>query len=342
MFPLSMQMIAIGAGCLVVAGIVLLLFIRGNRRQAQLGVLAAATARAAGGAAADASRYRLLTLSAVVLLMVAVSLTMYFVHGVIGLDLAYWIVPVFGALGGLVGSLIRNMNHLSMVSFNADSNRLHLGFVGDVILGLGGAAVVTFLFESTLRFDPDRKESYPLMISVCFLAGVFGQLLIMKAGKEWLAQEALDVAKETKKKTEKLEASAASAYVIASLYKYDHGLYEEALKAAEEALKLDSNDVAAIIAKARALKRLGDVQGAMNVVNAALGRPRPPIEDEDRGALLYNKACYTLLLNAAAVDETLRLLEEAFPLNQIAKAAARGDDDLRGIWGNQRFQQLTA
>jgi hypothetical protein len=289
---------------------------------------------------ANSAGDRFLTLVAVVILMVAVGISMYFIHKILGLDLAYWIVPVFGALGGLVGSLIRNVNYLNLVSFDSSNNRVRLGFVGDVILGLGGSAVVSFLFENTLRFEPEKKESYPLMISVCFLAGVFGQLLIMKAGKEWLAQEALDVANDAKRQADRLKSSAASAFVIASLYKFDKGLYEEALKAADEALGLDPDNIGGAVAKARALKRLARVAEAIAVIERALRLPKEIVENENEGVLLYNKACYRLLLEPGAVDEVLKLLERAFILNPGLKASAVIDPDLAPLGNDRRFLDL--
>jgi hypothetical protein len=281
-----------------------------------------------------------LTLGAAMILVVAVGVSMYFIHRVLGLDIAYWIVPVFGALGGLVGSLIRNVNHLNLVSFDSSNNRVRLGFIGDVILGLGGSAVVSFLFENTLRFEPEKKESYPLMISVCFLAGVFGQLLIMKAGKEWLAQEALDVANDAKRQANQLKSSAASAFVIASLYKFDKGLYEEALKAADEALGLEPDNIGGAVAKARALKRLARLTEALVVIDGALRLPKEIVENENEGVLLYNKACYRLLLEPGATDEVLELLKRAFVLNPGLKASAATDTDLAPLRNDRRFLDL--
>lgn len=285
--------------------------------------------------------FRSLTFGAALVLLFAVGTSMYFIHAVIGLHLAYWIVPVFGALGGLVGSLIRSGNYLTLVTFDQVACRVRLGFIGDIILGLGGAAVVAFLFENTLNFDPQKQASYPLMISVCFIAGVFGQLLIEMAGEKVLAKEALALAKSAQKDTHELKTSASSAFVIASLYKYDKGLYDEALKAAEEALESDPTNVRATVAKARALKKLGKINDALVVTNEALQSSRVVLAKEDRGTLLYNKACYTLLLNPQAVDETLGILKQAFELRPNIGELVRRDPDMEAIWSNETFLQLT-
>ncbi len=282
------------------------------------------------------------------MLLLSVMGAMYFMHAIIGLHAAYWIVPVFGALGGLVGSLIRNANHLTLVTFDPQNCRIRLGFIGDIVLGLGGAAVVAFLFENTLNFDPQKQGSYPLMISVCFIAGVFGQLLIEIAGEKVIAKEALTIAKEAGKEakeagkeTEALKLSASAAFVVASLYKIDKGSFGEALEAANKALELDSNNLRAIVAKARALKRLGKIREALAAVDDALARADVKATAEDRGVLLYNRACYNLLMNPADIDGTLASLEVAFPLRPDLRKLAAKDDDLRTLWDNPRFVQLT-
>jgi len=286
-------------------------------------------------------KYRSLTLSAALILMLAVGAAMYFMHTIIGLSPAYWIVPVFGALGGLVGSLIRNANHLTLVTFDPESCRIRLGFIGDVILGLGGAAVVSFLFENTLNFDPAKPASYPLMISVCFVAGVFGQLLIEIAGEKVIAKEALSIAQKAGKETEALKTSSADAFVVASLYKFDKELYGEALEAANDALALNPTNVKAVVAKGRALKKLGNVKEALSTVDKALKQSDLKLTDQNRGVLLYNKACYLLLVNPTGTEEALGFLEQALALRPSAKEKAPQDEDLRGIWTDPKFLQLT-
>jgi uncharacterized membrane protein YeaQ/YmgE (transglycosylase-associated protein family) len=265
---------------------------------------------------------------------------MYFIHRVIGLELAYWIVPVFGALGGLVGSMIRNSSHLVLVAYESASRRVRLGFIGDIILGLGGSAVVAFLFENTLNFDPGKTSSYPLMISVCFTAGVFGQLLIEMAGEKVIAKEALKVAKSAQKDTESLKITASAAFVSASYYEADKGSLDKALQAADEALELDPSNVAASIAKARALKRMTKVNEALEIINAALKRP-DLAGTSDLGVLLYNKACYKLLIAPEAVDEALELLRRSFELYPHLKTIAPKDGDLTVLLQNPEFMRLT-
>jgi tetratricopeptide (TPR) repeat protein len=120
-----------------------------------------------------------------------------------------------------------------------------------------------------------------------------------------VAKEALNVAKNAQKGTEELKPSAASAFVMASAYKFDKGSFEEALKAANQALDLDPRNLVAMVAKARALKRLGRVQEALDITNEALKLPDVATPNENLGVLLYNKACYTLLLKPEAVAQGL-------------------------------------
>jgi len=289
---------------------------------------------------AAASGQYTLSLAAVGCLVGVSAVAMYFVHRTIGLHASYWMVPVFGALGGLTGSLIRDSNSLSLVYLDPAKREVHLGFVGDMILGLGGATAIVFLFDNTLKFDPNKPESYPLMASLCFIAGAFGQRVIESAGEK-LAKDAMKVAKDAQGQAEDLRANQASAFVIASLYKYDHGLFDEALKAAEQALELAPSDVPAIIAKARALKRLGRVKEALDITEAALKRPVSQVGGPDYGALLYNSLCYKLLLQQVSADEAIKLLRDAITLRPELRANAPTDQDLKALWDNSAFLQLT-
>jgi hypothetical protein len=93
--------------------------------------------------------------------LVAASLwgAMAFLTYRLGVPGGYWLVPIFGSLGGIVGGILRADNKLELCSFD-DASKVSLGVVGDIVVALGGASALTFLFGGTLlKFDP--KEPSP-------------------------------------------------------------------------------------------------------------------------------------------------------------------------------------
>ncbi len=283
----------------------------------------------------------LLTTAAFVALIGAVSAAMYFLHSVLLLHKAYWVVPIFGALGGLVGCLMRNGNHLPLGSFDSKRASVHLGFVGDMVLGLGGASAIVFLFENTLKFDPDQKSSYPLLISVCFLAGVFGRLVVQEAGQK-MVKEALSRATRAEEGVERLIDPSVMTYILESREQYRAKRYSEALGSANKALQMDPTSVRAMNVKARALKQLGRLDEAYALIKEALSQKFSADQNalENRGVVLYNKVCYGLLLGISTDNEALTDLEESFRMFPRGRIEAASDPDLIRLHQNPEFKRL--
>lgn len=112
---------------------------------------------------------------------------------------------------------------------------------------------------------------------------------------------------------------------------------KEGLGWAEQALAKASDDdpnlVPALIAKGRALHRLGKTQAALTVVEDVLTR------EPDHFSARYNRACYRLQLGHA-VKEVLEDLALAFELASFLKDYAQRDPDLAMIQGDPGFRAL--
>lgn len=188
-----------------------------------------------------------LTLSALLGLGTMVYFIMHFTTDKLSLPMAYWLVPLFGAVGGAVGGVRRNKNKLAL-SMVEIPNKIQLGVVGDICVGLGGACAMVFLFGNTLQIDPAANpRSSVLLISVSFLAGVFGNKIIERAGQE-LLNKAMDVAQETAK-AEVAHLNAVIHAVAAGELIKSHE-FHQALELAERALKIDPKSIRAHIVKA--------------------------------------------------------------------------------------------
>ena len=282
----------------------------------------------------------LLTLLALLGLGAIVYFIMHFATEAVGLPAVYWMVPLFGASGGAVGGILRNENNLTLCRMEIP-NKVTLGVIGDICVGLGGACAVVFLFGSTLRIDPKDALSSVLLISMSFLAGAFGKDIVTLAGERLLKrarEEARATAKEEAGVTaeEKVAHPAAVAYAYAATQmnnSRDNEQIPQALKMAELALKYDPKSIHAYVEKGRALKLLGDVKGALGAIEEAL-RIRP-----DDARLRYNRACYMSLLKMdtdVILAELKRACGEAPQLCELA----RRDADLNGLRDTPRFREL--
>lgn len=273
----------------------------------------------------------LLTLSALLGLGGMVYFIMHFVTGQqVGLPMAYWFVPLFGAGGGAVGGVLRNDNKLALCAVEFP-DKIRLGVMGDICIGVGGACAVVFLFGNTLRIDLKDAVASVLLISVSFLAGVFGKNIVEMAG-----QRLLRLAEEKAKATAKEEVapSAAIAYAYAATQMNNGGQeIAKALEMAEMALKYDPKSLHAYVEKARALKRMGKIKEALATVEEAV-RIKP---EEPR--LLYNRACYKSLLNMNS-EEILKDLRTAFEALPELRDHARKDPDLESVRNLPEFNQL--
>ena len=127
----------------------------------------------------------------------------------------------------------------------------------------------------------------------------------------------------------------------------NRGLLDQALSVVDEALRLNPANAHALFTKARILRRqagLAQLPGepldqkkmdeAIELTRAA-ARLLP-----GRGAPLYNLACY-LALTGASRSEIFNNLRLAFELKPSLRITASADEDLRSIWKDAEFEQLT-
>src|SRR6267142_2477616 len=121
----------------------------------------------------------ILTIFAFLLMCGATLGTMLFITRQLTVSGAYWLVPIFGALGGVVGGLLRSENAFELCSYEECKEKLernggiviplkygkiHLGTLGEVVIGMGGATGAVYLFGGTLRFDECDLKIYVLLV----------------------------------------------------------------------------------------------------------------------------------------------------------------------------------
>jgi tetratricopeptide (TPR) repeat protein len=267
----------------------------------------------------------LLTLAGLAVLAFVVYETMAFVTQRLGMEGPYWLVPLFGALGGATGALLRSERRIELCRYESP-DRIDPGILGDLALGLGGAATVIFLFGGTLKFDPKNHDTYVILISVSFIAGASGKRILELAVKKLEDMAAL--------KKELLVGTAGAEHYTHEARKHlDRGQLTEAMESVRQAIAADPKFVSAYVEKGRILKRMGKLEEALDTVEEGL-----KIE-ANNPQLLYNQACYECLLGRP-IDEFMDGLGKAFAFQPKLAEEARNDPDFSTINGSEQFKQL--
>lgn len=299
-----------------------------------------------------------LTIFGLLILSALTGTAMWFITVRLTVAGVYWLVPIFGALGGAVGGLLRSDNALELCSLREAKDlhsqkdgkqfksteiptfwKINLGMVGEIAIGLGGATAAVFLFGGTLKFEEHDPHTYVLLVSVSFLAGAFGKDVVVTAG-ERLLREVKTEAREAKVEAQSAHNNANVAtsigYTLQATALLRDGKPQEALDMANLALEMDPKNVNAYGEKARALKRLNRTEEALQAVEEGLK------VKGDKAALLYNRACYKLLLGKGSREEILADLKKALTIKPELKKEARTDPDLQSLQDWDEFQKLVA
>lgn len=258
----------------------------------------------------------------------------YFFREIIGFLVAKWNAPWLwlvvgsGGFGGVVGGLIRHDNELKLCSLNSGS--LKAGVIGDVIVGVGGAGAVSFLFAGTLQFNPADEKSVLLLISVSLVAGAFGRSVVETAG-EYMLQQARKVAKAEAKSA--VDVAGAKTLTLYANIWTNEGRFDMALETADQAIAADPNFPPAYVARGRALKRLGKLEDALATVRKAIDVA------PNYATAWFNSSCYKCLLERP-LEEVLNDLRKAIELDPVNAEDAKTDEDFERIRGESQFKDL--
>lgn len=289
-----------------------------------------------------------LTLAGFVVLCGITAACMWFITQRLTISGAYWLVPIFGALGGFVGGVLRSENafELCVIQEGAEiktaagnvkqrkQSKICLGTLGEIAVGLGGAVGAVFLFGGTLKFDEHDPKTYVLLISVSFLAGAFGKRVVEAAGKR-LFEEVKEAKNDAKTAQSQADHAAAMGYTLNAGIANNQGDSHLALTMTDYAIELDDEYISAYVEKGRALKRLGRLSEALETIEKALRM------NSTRPDLTYNHACYKLL-TGGSTTEVIDELRKTFDLRPDLKEAAKNDPDLDSLKTNPEFIKLLA
>lgn len=90
----------------------------------------------------------------------------------------YGLIALFGAFGGFLYGT--RLSALTFPHRKPDSHALHLGFINDLLVGIGGAIVIFLIVPGTFEFDPTKPVEFLRGIATAFLGGYGGYALIDK------------------------------------------------------------------------------------------------------------------------------------------------------------------
>jgi hypothetical protein len=141
--------------------------------------------------------------------------TIAFLINDLHIDRPYVLVPIFGAVGGVVAAIRRQCEFL-FCSLETTPG-IKMGALGDVLIGIGGATAIVFVFGTALHFQPEHSESVVLLISVSFLAGVFGRNIVQAAGEKLVRQIAREEATAAAKVVARDEARSVTKQEVERL-----------------------------------------------------------------------------------------------------------------------------
>lgn len=227
----------------------------------------------------------------------------YFIHSPLILML------VIGLLGGYL-SWVSSIYEKSDSGKPICRKRLWKHLITGILATFMVPLFLQMIGSSLLEDVSPRHSQYYVFLGLCSAAAYVAQRF---AGtiSERLIKDAANKAEHAEQEVDKLKISQLKLQGNIHFLERE---YPKALIYLREYLELCPNDINTLCRVAYSLKRLGQVQEALNTINKAI-----KVSEEEDWLLYYNRACYTSLIHkqknvASVVDD----LKRAY---QVAKSA---------------------
>lgn len=255
-----------------------------------------------------------------------------------------------GAFGGLLYSLIQNDRKFVLTSVS-NTIKIDLGALSDILVGIGGAVA---LFGAAKSMGVARMESTtsPLQtVGVAIIAGLAGKTILTALSQrlaEQVAKEAKATAEEAKagadeakttSRTAELKAKVAELIGRASSYFGNRDLLTEALRAFEEAKRLDPASPTAAIGVAsvkrelaRSKEQTAEGKTLLKEATDLFGEAIQKDGIYEKAKAHFNRACCRCLLGED-IGKWIEDLRQAVSLDPINKSLAKEELD-RGDFGS--------
>ncbi len=125
----------------------------------------------------------------------------------------YCLVVIFGAIGGFVGSISANKGLVLSIYSPGKRPKLTLEVLEDVLIGMGGATVVAFVFDNVIQVVETSRHQMMLLLGVSFVAGVVGRNLVQIASDKLLHRVADEAAEKALQKTKSPNPSTGDSHL---------------------------------------------------------------------------------------------------------------------------------
>jgi len=123
----------------------------------------------------------------------------------------YRLVVIFGAIGGFIGSISANKGIVFSGYSAAGRPKLGLEVLEDVLVGMGGATVVAFVFDNVMEIKETDHRQMVLLLGVSFVAGVVGRNLVQIASDKLLHRVADEAAQKALQKANAQSSSGMTS-----------------------------------------------------------------------------------------------------------------------------------
>lgn len=235
-----------------------------------------------------------------------------------------------GAFGGFVFGLFTRNSY--KIRLPLTGNLLEVGFIGDLLVGIGASMTVFFLAGSMfgLKFEGAlTAETYIKVIALGVLAGFAGIRLL--AG---MSNRLLDQISELDSRLDRVEKQDKISELLRQAEFLRNNNPERSLIIFEKALLIDPENEPALIGKAKALRRLNRFDEAISILTQVIQR-NPKAE-----RAYYNRACYKNLSGGYTKDDVLADLKTAASLFGFYRDYALDDKDFQSLHEDADFRQI--
>lgn len=241
--------------------------------------------------------------------------------------LAVVIISVSGAFGGIVLGIVNRTNYSICIP---GGRTLKLGFFADSLIGCAAALAIFSIAGSIFNIDLtklDNTQNIIKIVAIGILAGFAGISLLRK-----LSNNMLNKIDDLDQKIDNLQLDIKSrTFVERGVLQARIKEYESAIEYYDHALEIFPRNTRALINKGFALKKMGQVESALECALEALSI------DPVLANAAYNSACYITLLDGPK-HKILQHLKVAFKEFPHLKKVANKDSDFDRIREDEDFR----
>lgn len=248
------------------------------------------------------------------------------------------IIVVSGIIGGFISGMFSRGFYKIRLPFSGQL--IELGIFGDLMIG-GVAGFILLIFMSSIsipQIDLDKVAlSTKDLFTIVFLGLIagFSGIKIVRGVSKKLIKDIEDQGKKIDEMSDKakIRKTIDEGFLLVN---DENGDFNYAIRLFTHLLKTNPKMIDALLGRALGLKRIGNINEAIATLYKVI-----KINPNQRHAN-YNLACYKNLSEDFTTKQSLEHLEKAIEIFDGYKLKAKNDLDLKSLWENKRFIELTS